>query len=256
MVRLLSFLVLAATQPFLVLQGLSFLAAALLLHMPEEQAFCVLVRVMYHYGLRDLFKVRRRENRPTRRSYPETVPRASAHFFCFFLFFFFCSGWVRDSALAAVPAGPADRGQPGRLVEPPGRDGHRVAHVRVAVVPHALHGQVPALPRLPHSGRVPLPGHGHHLSGQTRVNKPTGVDSLPLKSNQSNPPELKKILLTSYKVIGLTLFSFKMYMCKRRQVRNLCGNERIRKNEIKNRRCAGGVGAVVDGPQGFAGAEL
>ena len=39
-------------------QGLSFLAASLLLHMPEEQAFCVLVRVMFHYGLRDLFKVK------------------------------------------------------------------------------------------------------------------------------------------------------------------------------------------------------
>ena len=38
-------------------QGLSFLAASLLLHMPEEQAFCVLVRVMFRYGLRDLFKV-------------------------------------------------------------------------------------------------------------------------------------------------------------------------------------------------------
>ncbi|CAB3383117.1 Hypothetical predicted protein [Cloeon dipterum] len=37
-------------------QGLSFLAAALLLHMPEEQAFCVLVQIMYHYKLRDLFK--------------------------------------------------------------------------------------------------------------------------------------------------------------------------------------------------------
>ncbi|ESO96116.1 hypothetical protein LOTGIDRAFT_116192 [Lottia gigantea] len=37
-------------------QGLSFLAAALLLHMPEEQAFSVLVKIMYDYGLRDLFK--------------------------------------------------------------------------------------------------------------------------------------------------------------------------------------------------------
>ncbi|XP_041370237.1 rab GTPase-activating protein 1-like [Gigantopelta aegis] len=37
-------------------QGLSFLAAALLLHMPEEQAFCVLVKIMFEYGLRDLFK--------------------------------------------------------------------------------------------------------------------------------------------------------------------------------------------------------
>ena len=37
-------------------QGLSFLAAALLLHMPEEQAFCVLVKIMSDYSLRDLFK--------------------------------------------------------------------------------------------------------------------------------------------------------------------------------------------------------
>ncbi|KAF0299150.1 Rab GTPase-activating protein 1 [Amphibalanus amphitrite] len=37
-------------------QGLSFLEAALLLHMPEEQAFCVLVRIMFQYGLRELFK--------------------------------------------------------------------------------------------------------------------------------------------------------------------------------------------------------
>ncbi|KAK4318251.1 hypothetical protein Pmani_010736 [Petrolisthes manimaculis] len=37
-------------------QGLSFLAAALLLHMPEEQAFCVLVKMMFEYGLRDLFR--------------------------------------------------------------------------------------------------------------------------------------------------------------------------------------------------------
>uniref|UniRef100_A0A1B6CKT3 Rab-GAP TBC domain-containing protein n=4 Tax=Clastoptera arizonana TaxID=38151 RepID=A0A1B6CKT3_9HEMI len=37
-------------------QGLSFLAATLLLHMPEEQAFCVLLKLMYNYGLRDLYK--------------------------------------------------------------------------------------------------------------------------------------------------------------------------------------------------------
>lgn len=37
-------------------QGLSFLAATLLLHMPEEQAFCVLLKLMYDYGLRDLYK--------------------------------------------------------------------------------------------------------------------------------------------------------------------------------------------------------
>lgn len=38
-------------------QGLSFLAAALLLHMDDEKAFCVLVRIMYDYQLRDLFKL-------------------------------------------------------------------------------------------------------------------------------------------------------------------------------------------------------
>ncbi|XP_076436762.1 rab GTPase-activating protein 1-like isoform X2 [Babylonia areolata] len=37
-------------------QGLSFLAAALLLHMPEEQAFCVLTKILFEYGMRDLFK--------------------------------------------------------------------------------------------------------------------------------------------------------------------------------------------------------
>lgn len=37
-------------------QGQSFLAAVLLLHMPEEQAFCVLVKIMDKYGLRDLYK--------------------------------------------------------------------------------------------------------------------------------------------------------------------------------------------------------
>ncbi|KAL6090978.1 hypothetical protein STEG23_015531, partial [Scotinomys teguina] len=37
-------------------QGQSFLAAVLLLHMPEEQAFCVLVKIMYDYKLRDLYK--------------------------------------------------------------------------------------------------------------------------------------------------------------------------------------------------------
>uniref|UniRef100_A0A665T529 Rab GTPase-activating protein 1-like n=1 Tax=Echeneis naucrates TaxID=173247 RepID=A0A665T529_ECHNA len=37
-------------------QGQSFLAAVLLLHMPEEQAFCVLVKIMYEYSLRALYK--------------------------------------------------------------------------------------------------------------------------------------------------------------------------------------------------------
>ncbi|XP_069744793.1 rab GTPase-activating protein 1 isoform X1 [Narcine bancroftii] len=37
-------------------QGQSFLAAVLLLHMPEEQAFSVLVKIMFDYGLRELFK--------------------------------------------------------------------------------------------------------------------------------------------------------------------------------------------------------
>jgi hypothetical protein len=40
-----------------VISGLSFLGAALLLHMPEEQAFCVLVKIMFDYGLRELFKL-------------------------------------------------------------------------------------------------------------------------------------------------------------------------------------------------------
>ena len=37
-------------------QGQSFLIAALLLQMPEEQAFGVLVEIMFAYGLRDLYR--------------------------------------------------------------------------------------------------------------------------------------------------------------------------------------------------------
>ena len=37
-------------------QGLSFLIASLLLHMPEEQAFNLLVKIMYRYELRDIYK--------------------------------------------------------------------------------------------------------------------------------------------------------------------------------------------------------
>ncbi|XP_015930065.1 rab GTPase-activating protein 1 [Parasteatoda tepidariorum] len=37
-------------------QGQSFLAAALLLHIPEEQAFSILVKIMFEYGLRNFFK--------------------------------------------------------------------------------------------------------------------------------------------------------------------------------------------------------
>uniref|UniRef100_T1K370 Rab-GAP TBC domain-containing protein n=1 Tax=Tetranychus urticae TaxID=32264 RepID=T1K370_TETUR len=37
-------------------QGLTFMTAALLLHMPEEQAFCLLVKIMNKYGVRNLFR--------------------------------------------------------------------------------------------------------------------------------------------------------------------------------------------------------
>jgi hypothetical protein len=36
-------------------QGIAFVAGALLLHMPEEQAFCVLVTLMDNYGMHDLY---------------------------------------------------------------------------------------------------------------------------------------------------------------------------------------------------------
>ncbi|KAG8936977.1 GTPase-activating protein [Tulasnella sp. 418] len=36
-------------------QGLAFIGAALLLNMPDEEAFCVLVRLMYSYGSRDMY---------------------------------------------------------------------------------------------------------------------------------------------------------------------------------------------------------
>lgn len=37
-------------------QGISFIGAALLLQMPEEQAFCLLVKIMFDYGFRDLYR--------------------------------------------------------------------------------------------------------------------------------------------------------------------------------------------------------
>jgi Rab GTPase-activating protein 1 len=37
-------------------QGLSFLIATLLLHMPEEQAFNILVKIMYRYEVREIYK--------------------------------------------------------------------------------------------------------------------------------------------------------------------------------------------------------
>ena len=37
-------------------QGLSFLVATLLLHMPEEQAFNLLVKIMFQYQIREIYK--------------------------------------------------------------------------------------------------------------------------------------------------------------------------------------------------------
>ncbi len=37
-------------------QGLSFLIASLLLHVPEEQAFNLLVKIMYRYEVREIYK--------------------------------------------------------------------------------------------------------------------------------------------------------------------------------------------------------
>ena len=37
-------------------QGLSFLIATLLLHMPEEQTFNLLVKIMYRYEIREIYK--------------------------------------------------------------------------------------------------------------------------------------------------------------------------------------------------------
>eukprot|EP00042_Codosiga_hollandica_P053299 m.694929 g.694929 ORF g.694929 m.694929 type:complete len:183 (-) comp58667_c0_seq16:3800-4348(-) len=37
-------------------QGLSFITAALILNMPEEESFALFVKIMYDYSLRELFK--------------------------------------------------------------------------------------------------------------------------------------------------------------------------------------------------------
>uniref|UniRef100_UPI00358DE5E4 rab GTPase-activating protein 1 isoform X3 n=1 Tax=Myxine glutinosa TaxID=7769 RepID=UPI00358DE5E4 len=65
-------------------QGQSFLAAVLLLHMPEEQAFSVLVKIMFDYGLRDLFRQNFEDLHCKfyilERLVQDLIPELSAHF--------------------------------------------------------------------------------------------------------------------------------------------------------------------------------
>lgn len=60
-------------------QGLSFLIASLLLHLPEEQAFCVLVKIMHSYGLRNLFRC----------GFEDLHQKVCLFVFCFISSFFF-----------------------------------------------------------------------------------------------------------------------------------------------------------------------
>ncbi|KAI9506518.1 rab-GTPase-TBC domain-containing protein, partial [Coemansia spiralis] len=65
-------------------QGLSFVVGPMLLNMPDEDAFCVLVRLMYRYGLRGHFLPAMDDLRlrlyQFEHAFQETLPRLAAHF--------------------------------------------------------------------------------------------------------------------------------------------------------------------------------
>ncbi len=173
-------------------QGLSFVAAALLLHvstdmkcaefaaeffgkrsrkythtvffgfqMPEEQAFCVLVKMMFDYGLRDLFKqgfeelhlrfyqlerlMQVGEDLPIGISSVKTSSSPSDDAFAH------CD----HRRVSGSDAGPV------RALHGAGTGG---AHVRLPVVPHSLHGQVPLVHGVPHSRHLPVRGRDQHIA--------------------------------------------------------------------------------------------
>lgn len=53
-----------------------------------------------------------------------------------------------------------------RLVESSGGKLYRESHVCVSMVPYTLHRQIPALSRLSYFGRLPISGHGNHISSK------------------------------------------------------------------------------------------
>eukprot|EP00039_Didymoeca_costata_P033341 m.41919 g.41919 ORF g.41919 m.41919 type:complete len:983 (-) comp9824_c0_seq1:91-3039(-) len=65
-------------------QGLSFMAAVLLLHTPEEEAFCLFIKLMFDYGLRDMYRSGFAELKlkffQLTRLMEEHLPDLSAHF--------------------------------------------------------------------------------------------------------------------------------------------------------------------------------
>eukprot|EP01103_Thecamoeba_quadrilineata_P016751 TRINITY_DN5692_c0_g1_i1.p1 TRINITY_DN5692_c0_g1~~TRINITY_DN5692_c0_g1_i1.p1 ORF type:complete len:529 (+),score=133.76 TRINITY_DN5692_c0_g1_i1:30-1589(+) len=64
-------------------QGMSFIAAVLLLHMPEEEAFGVMVKIMYDYGVRELYRAEMKALKlklyQLERLLEDTLPDLAAH---------------------------------------------------------------------------------------------------------------------------------------------------------------------------------
>lgn len=119
---------------------------SLVTQMPEEQAFSVLVKIMFDYGLRDLFK--------------QNFEDLHCKFFQLERLMQVCLKWF-----ACVPSIVSSPGLSGhchlllcvsatgihtRSVHPFPQRGSGGSHVRLSVVPHALHSQVPSLHGLPY----------------------------------------------------------------------------------------------------------
>lgn len=111
-----------------------------LLQMPEEQAFSVLVKIMFDYGLRDLFKQNFEDLHckffQLERLMQASVPSRTL-----------VSPTRRSSLLTSVCVLTGIYSRP---VQPLPERGPGGSYVRLPVVPHSLHSQVPSLHGLPY----------------------------------------------------------------------------------------------------------
>lgn len=121
--------------------------------MPEEQAFSVLVKIMFDYGLRDLFK-QNFEDLHCKFFQLERLMQVCLHsarsFRCFFLCLFFLLSFSKQASSPDSCARCLLTGIHPRSVHSLPQRGSGGAHVRLPVVPHPLHSQVPALHGLPY----------------------------------------------------------------------------------------------------------
>ena len=137
--------------------------------MPEEQAFCVLVRLMFDYKLRDLYKddfeVLKMKQYQLSRLLEVSARwiRVSAHnwdigFYLSRQFSVFSYENIDGKQLVCLFSGERPA-----IVDAFPREGHRNAHVRASVVPNAVYGPLSAVLCLLHARCGSGAGFGHDL---------------------------------------------------------------------------------------------